>query len=69
MRPRRRFAICLRRSVDGYNVIPSADGQLKAIEDLKDRAKNGEQLEKTQLKKIETESQVRGEIASLGGTA
>ena len=47
----------------------NADGQLKAIEDLKDRAKNGEQLEKTQLKKIETESQVRGEIASLGGTA
>ena len=47
----------------------NADGQLKAIEDLKDRAKNGEQLEKTQLKKIDTESQVRGEIASLGGTA
>jgi len=69
MRPRRRFVICLRRSVGDCNLRTSADGQLKAIEDLKDRAKNGEQLEKTQLKKIETESQVRGEIATLGGTA
>jgi translation initiation factor 2A len=39
---------------------------LKAIEDLKERVKAGEQLEKTQLKKIETEKQVRAEIAALG---
>jgi translation initiation factor 2A len=46
-----------------------ANDQLKAIEELKDRAAKGEQLEKTQLKKIETEGQVRSEIAALGGSA
>lgn len=29
----------------------------------------GETLEKTQLKKIETEGQVKAEIAALGGSA
>jgi len=40
---------------------------LKAIEDLKERQVKGEALEKTQLKKIETEAQVKAEIEGLGG--
>jgi translation initiation factor 2A len=43
--------------------------QLKAIEELKEKQGKGEVLEKTQLKKIETEGQVRAEIAALGGDA
>ncbi|OCF36320.1 translation initiation factor 2A [Kwoniella heveanensis BCC8398] len=43
--------------------------KLKAIEELKMRLAGGEVLEKTQLKKIEGESQVRSEIAALGGSA
>ncbi|KAK8861714.1 hypothetical protein IAR55_002537 [Kwoniella newhampshirensis] len=43
--------------------------KLKAIEDLKTRLAGGEVLEKTQVKKIESESQVRAEIAALGGSA
>nr|XP_019048990.1 translation initiation factor 2A [Kwoniella bestiolae CBS 10118]OCF27920.1 translation initiation factor 2A [Kwoniella bestiolae CBS 10118] len=43
--------------------------KLKAIEDLKARLANGEVLERTQVKKIESEHQVREEIASLGGSA
>ncbi|WWC86021.1 uncharacterized protein L201_000892 [Kwoniella dendrophila CBS 6074] len=43
--------------------------KLKAIEDLKARLAGGEVLERTQVKKIESESQVRDEIASLGGSA
>ena len=39
--------------------------KLKAIEELKERQKKGEVLEKTQLAKIETESSVRAEIASI----
>ena len=41
--------------------------QLKAIEDLKERQAKGEALEKTQVKKIEAESQVRAEIEALVG--
>nr|XP_019002979.1 translation initiation factor 2A [Kwoniella mangroviensis CBS 8507]OCF66440.1 translation initiation factor 2A [Kwoniella mangroviensis CBS 8507] len=43
--------------------------KLKAIEELKARLANGEVLERTQVKKIESENQVRDEIASLGGSA
>ncbi|WVR03690.1 hypothetical protein IAU60_000685 [Kwoniella sp. DSM 27419] len=43
--------------------------KLKAIEDLKARLAKGEVLEKTQVKKIESEGQVRSEIAALGGSA
>ncbi|WRT63942.1 uncharacterized protein IL334_000869 [Kwoniella shivajii] len=43
--------------------------KLKAIEDLKARLAGGEVLERTQVKKIESESQVRGEIAALGGSS
>ena len=45
------------------------DAQLKAIEDLKTKEANGEELEMTQKKKIGTEQSVRDEIVSLGGTA
>jgi uncharacterized protein with WD repeat len=45
------------------------DTQLKAIEDLKDRIKKGDTLEKTQLQKIEGEAQIRSEIEALGGSS
>lgn len=40
--------------------------KLKAIDELKDKAKRGERLEATQLKKIEGEAEIRRELASLG---
>ena len=40
--------------------------QLKAIEELKDKQKKGERLEATQLKKIDTEVEIRKELAGLG---
>ncbi|OXG99273.1 translation initiation factor 2A, partial [Cryptococcus neoformans A1-35-8] len=40
---------------------------LKAIEELKTKLAGGEVLEKTQLKKIESEAQVKSEIKALGG--
>lgn len=43
--------------------------KLKAIDDLKARQAKGEQLEKTQLQKIDTEKGVRDEIRALGGEA
>lgn len=43
--------------------------KLKAIDDLKARVAKGEQLEKTQLQKVETEASVREEIRALGGEA
>jgi len=43
--------------------------KLKNIEDLKIRLANGESLEKTQVRKIDTEGAVRAEIESLGGVA
>ncbi|RSH94843.1 hypothetical protein EHS25_004649 [Saitozyma podzolica] len=43
--------------------------KLKAIEDLKDRIKKGDTLEKTQLQKIEGEAQIRSEIEALGGSS
>jgi len=47
--------------------------KLKAIEELKDKAKSGAKLETTQYKKIETEGEIRkelaGAIAATGGAA
>jgi len=43
-------------------------GQLKAIEELKEKAKRGERLEATQLKKMEGEVDIRRELAALGAT-
>ncbi|KAG6375727.1 eukaryotic translation initiation factor eIF2A-domain-containing protein [Boletus reticuloceps] len=40
--------------------------KLKAIEELKEKAKRGERLEATQLKKMEGEADIRKELASLG---
>jgi len=39
--------------------------KLKAIEELKDKAKRGERLEVTQLRKIEGEVEIRKELAAL----
>ena len=39
--------------------------KLKAIEQLKERRDNGETLEQTQLQKIETEQEIRKELAAL----
>jgi translation initiation factor 2A len=39
--------------------------QLKAIEELKEKAKRGERLEVTQLKKIDTEAEIRKELEEL----
>ncbi|AFR98792.1 translation initiation factor 2A [Cryptococcus neoformans C23] len=41
--------------------------KLKAIDELKTKLAAGEVLEKTQLKKIESEAQVKSEIKALGG--
>jgi uncharacterized protein with WD repeat len=40
------------------------NSQLKAIEELKDKAKSGAKLETTQHKKIETEGEIRRELAA-----
>ena len=40
--------------------------QLKAIDELKEKQKKGERLEATQLKKIDTEAEIRKELAALG---
>ena len=39
---------------------------MKAIEELKEKHQKGERLEATQLKKIETEAEIRKELAGLG---
>ena len=39
--------------------------QLKAIEELKEKAKRGERLEATQLKKMEGKVDIRQQLASL----
>ena len=44
------------------------DFQLKAIDELKEKAKRGERLEATQLKKIEGEADIRKELENLGGS-
>ncbi|KAJ7184591.1 eukaryotic translation initiation factor eIF2A-domain-containing protein [Mycena filopes] len=43
--------------------------KLKAIDELKEKAKRGERLEATQLKKMEGEAEIRRELASLGAAA
>ncbi|PFH53541.1 hypothetical protein AMATHDRAFT_137237 [Amanita thiersii Skay4041] len=40
--------------------------KLKAIEELKEKAKRGERLEATQVRKMEGEGEIRKELASLG---
>jgi len=45
--------------------IRNLNKKLKAIEELKEKAKRGERLEATQLKKIDTEDQIRKELAEL----
>jgi translation initiation factor 2A len=39
--------------------------QLKAIDELKEKAARGERLEATQLKKIESEVDIQKELAAL----
>lgn len=43
--------------------------QLKAIDELKEKAKRGERLEATQLKKMDGEVEIRKELAGLGVTS
>ncbi|KAL0565731.1 hypothetical protein V5O48_016294 [Marasmius crinis-equi] len=43
--------------------------KLKAIEELKEKAKRGERLEATQVKKMDGEAEIKAELASLGATA
>ena len=49
--------------------MTDCDSQIKAIEELKEKQKKGERVEVTQLKKIETEAEIRKELASLGITS
>ncbi|OSD02152.1 translation initiation factor eIF-2A, partial [Trametes coccinea BRFM310] len=46
--------------------IPSCQAESRAIEELKEKQKKGERLEATQLKKIDTEAEIRKELAGLG---
>jgi len=46
--------------------IRNLNKKLKAIEELKEKAKRGERLEATQVRKIEGETEIRKELASLG---
>ena len=55
----------LRTAVDAFLLRD----QLKAIDELKDKQKKGERLEATQLKKIETEAEIRKELTGLGITS
>ena len=50
-------------------LIAFACEQLKAIDELKEKQKKGERLEATQLKKIDTEAEIRKELAGLGITS
>jgi len=45
--------------------IRNLNKKLKAIEELKEKAKRGERLEATQLKKIDTEAEIRKELAEV----
>jgi translation initiation factor 2A len=47
--------------------IRNLNKKLKAIEELKEKAKRGDRLEATQVRKIEGEAEIRKELASLGG--
>ena len=46
--------------------IRNLNKKLKAIEELKEKAKRGERLEATQLKKMDGEASIRKELAGLG---
>ncbi|KAF9228912.1 translation initiation factor eIF-2A [Gyrodon lividus] len=48
--------------------VRNLNKKLKAIEELKEKAKRGERLEATQLKKMEGEVDIRSELADLGIT-
>ncbi|KAH7874554.1 eukaryotic translation initiation factor eIF2A-domain-containing protein [Lentinula edodes] len=48
--------------------VRNLNKKLKAIEELKDKAKRGERLEATQMKKIDGEAEIRRELAGLGIT-
>ncbi|KAH0830243.1 hypothetical protein J3R83DRAFT_1603 [Lanmaoa asiatica] len=47
-----------------HSGVRNPNKKLKAIEELKEKAKWGERLEATQLKKMEGEADIRREIAS-----
>ncbi|KAF4615117.1 hypothetical protein D9613_003458 [Agrocybe pediades] len=46
--------------------VRNLNKKLKAIEELKEKAKRGERLEATQLRKMEGEADIRKELAALG---
>jgi len=46
--------------------VRNLNKKLKAIEDLKEKARTGDRLETTQIRKIETEAEIRKELAKLG---
>ncbi|KAF7295858.1 hypothetical protein HMN09_01129200 [Mycena chlorophos] len=46
--------------------VRNLNKKLKAIDELKEKAKRGERLEATQLKKMEGEVEIRKELAALG---
>lgn len=46
--------------------VRNLNKKLKAIDELKDKAKRGERLEATQLKKMEGEAEIRKELSALG---
>jgi len=45
--------------------IRNLNKKIKAIDELKDKTKRGERLEATQLKKIDTEAEIRKELVGL----
>ncbi|KAJ3769553.1 eukaryotic translation initiation factor eIF2A-domain-containing protein [Lentinula raphanica] len=49
--------------------VRNLNKKIKAIEELKEKAKRGERLEATQMKKIEGEVEIRKELAALGQSA
>ncbi|KAF8650069.1 hypothetical protein AX16_005433 [Volvariella volvacea WC 439] len=49
--------------------VRNLNKKLKAIEELKEKAKRGERLETTQVKKIEGEAEIRKELAALAAAA
>jgi translation initiation factor 2A len=46
--------------------VRNLNKKLKAIEELKEKAKRGERLEATQMKKMEGEVEIRKELKDLG---
>ncbi|EGO21883.1 hypothetical protein SERLADRAFT_451892 [Serpula lacrymans var. lacrymans S7.9] len=48
--------------------IRNLNKKLKAIDELKEKARRGERLEATQLKKIDGEAEIRKELAALGSS-